>query len=873
MKRHNNRFAAIFFKAVFENTSIRDSCNALYNYSNINYLYSMKQLQDMLVDRLPEYNHQEAVNHIESFCGKFELDNKRLDFFDVLFVFSANMIVRFENKFCFNYNYTDIWRIIAKEIGEESFVISAIVQNDLRRKYSDRKNMDWPFNIEHDNFELKKLLRRGNGISENHFHLRGASPYFDTSWVYLMNDISDIKYEQALKNIEANRLNQQNNIRDDYSLTVMWRKAAAIRLLLYMAISIGRSESYSSINEDEYRHYYDVVYQKVIPFEKQAVCSFPIGNVEQYFSKLNVYSEMDYAANFPGNSNEKYRGFSGERHLIYNCLKKILLRENDYATIKELLYLYLIIKHRFYSEMVQSNSRIGFYNFTEYQDRKDIIIPWSAEEDVATDTICSVIENNKIYRAELRISPKEEAVQNVENIELYDRAIERAIKYSNAVDYLSKNQNFFYTLHFTKKAETKETYQKGFCRSQNLRESIKRKAYAIEELRSNLRIASRIYGIDACAAEIDCRPEVFGSVFRRLKDYDTHNNVDNIPQLKATYHVGEDNYDIVDGIRAIDEAITFLDLRSGCRLGHATFLGLDPFEFYKNKNPISMPKQNFLDNIVWMYFFIRKYPIYFNELTNLISYIENKFESYFYKIYSDDIQQYRVSEFLKIAKDKKPYFGNYIFDDVNSEKCRFDMYTYYLSYLLRGDEPELYKERFYETIARSDEYQICNTMDEMKEARKSFEACYLYYIYHYSPDSVMNGMNVTIEKLPDYFIRGVALIQQRLRQKISDMGIAIETNPTSNLYISPINSYTEHPISSFYNNGLTKIPGNIQLNVSINTDDKSLFSTSLSNEYAYLMFYLEHQVDGDGNRKYSRFEILNWLDEIRKMGNEQSFLH
>ncbi len=872
MKRHNNQFAARFFKVIFEKTSIRNCCETINERSHI-YTYDKQQLLNMLIDEFLEYNYQEAVNHIESFCKRFELKDNRLDFFDVLFDFSDNMIVRFENKFCFNYNYSDIWRIIAKEIGEESFVISGILQNDLRRKYNNRTDMGWAFNIEHDNFELKKLLSRGEGVSENHFHLRVSSPYFDTSWVYLMNDISNSKYEQEINNIEKNRLNKQNNIQNDYPLTVLWRKAAAIRLLMYMAINLEKGPFY--INEEKFQKYYKLVYQKVIPYDFHSICSFPITEIEQHFSSLNVSSELDYAANFNGNHNMKYRAFSGERHLIYNCLKKILCKENGSGIIKELLYLYLIIKHRFYSEMVQSNNRIGFYNFAEYQPRKDLIIPWEAEEDVATDTICSVIENNRIHRVELRISPWNKAIENAECIELYDRAIEKAIKYSNAEETLSKDINFFYTFHFTKKAETAASYQKGFCRSQALRESLKIKANAIEELRSNPAIASRVYGIDACAAEIDCRPEVFGSVFRKLKDFDEYNyNAHNIPQLKATYHVGEDNYDIVDGIRAIDEAITFLDLRSGCRLGHATFLGLDPFEFYKSKNPISMPKQNFLDNIVWMYYFIRKYSICFDELPNLISYIENQFETYFHKIYSDDIRQSRVSKFLNNPKVIKQYFNNGVLGSVDTDSLKFNINTYYLSYLLRGDDPELYKEGYYHRNGLlTNEYRICNTLEKMHAARKSFEACYLYYTYHYSSHSVMIGMESTIEKLPDYFIEGVSLIQQKLRQKISEMGIAIESNPTSNLYISPINSYSEHPISLFYDNGLSKNPGDIQLNVSINTDDKSLFSTSLSNEYAYLMFYLEHQLDSKGNRKFSRHEILKWLDEIRKMGNEQSFLH
>ena len=108
-------------------------------------------------------------------------------------------------------------------------------------------------------------------------------------------------------------------------------------------------------------------------------------------------------------------------------------------------------------------------------------------------------------------------------------------------------------------------------------------------------------------------------------------------------------------------------------------------------------------------------------------------------------------------------------------------------------------------------------------------------------------------------------------QLISYKGIAIETNPTSNLLINGMKDYSEHPISAFYDNGLNINSSETQLNVSINTDDRSVFSTSLSNEYAYLMFYLENKLDESGENLYTRFNILKWLDEIRKMGNEQAF--
>lgn len=110
-----------------------------------------------------------------------------------------------------------------------------------------------------------------------------------------------------------------------------------------------------------------------------------------------------------------------------------------------------------------------------------------------------------------------------------------------------------------------------------------------------------------------------------------------------------------------------------------------------------------------------------------------------------------------------------------------------------------------------------------------------------------------------------------MQQQVINKGISIETNPSSNVLISPIENYSDHPIINFYNKDFSNNSAQLQLNVSINTDDKGVFSTCLSNEYAYLLFYLEHKKDINGNLMYNSFEIYDWINSIRKMGNEQSF--
>lgn len=103
-------------------------------------------------------------------------------------------------------------------------------------------------------------------------------------------------------------------------------------------------------------------------------------------------------------------------------------------------------------------------------------------------------------------------------------------------------------------------------------------------------------------------------------DYET-GQMKQLPDICITYHVGEDFLDIIDGLRAIDEAMCFLNMRCGDRLGHALALGVDPQEWYDSKSGyILIPQMDYLDNLVWLYAKIRKYRI--EGLEDTIRYIE-----------------------------------------------------------------------------------------------------------------------------------------------------------------------------------------------------------------------------------------------------------
>ena len=125
------------------------------------------------------------------------------------------------------------------------------------------------------------------------------------------------------------------------------------------------------------------------------------------------------------------------------------------------------------------------------------------------------------------------------------------------------------------------------------------------------------------------------------------------------------------------------------------------------------------------------------------------------------------------------------------------------------------------------------------------------------------------------YIEGVDNVQNAMGKEFASKGIGVETNPSSNLVISTIQSYAEHPILRMYNRDITwdveKLEESPQINVSVNTDDRGVFHTSLENEYALLACAMEKVRDEEGNLRFNRQNIYQWIDNIREMGNLQSF--
>ena len=90
--------------------------------------------------------------------------------------------------------------------------------------------------------------------------------------------------------------------------------------------------------------------------------------------------------------------------------------------------------------------------------------------------------------------------------------------------------------------------------------------------------------------------------------------------------------------------------------------------------------------------------------------------------------------------------------------------------------------------------------------------------------------------------------------------------------IGPFSKYEELPLLRFHQLEENLPDGNPhRLNVSINTDDKGIFATSLPNEYSLVAMALSKQKNQYGRRKWNDEKIANYLHKIMIHSKEQRF--
>lgn len=848
-----------------------------------------------------EYNHYtvDEAQYAFRYAKEYELyglgNNGDFGIFGLVAKSVENMLTTDSNNECLCESKELLaFRDLTHTIDPTIFISAFLARYDIEHGFT-RNVFSWNPIVRSNDSELQYILNKG--VAENHFHIGGSSNAFMFSWICLTNHFTPERKAEFVMDYEpldtvytSSPFEQESN----YLLTF---KAVCIRYFLFMRL---HDQWAISVTEDKKSklHEANENWLKKILLLTEENCHLEMHSVNEYLNAMRSFCATTDASGFipdyalayePLHSQEDdsrvqglqavrnyerrlFRPFAGEQRFQYDLFYAVFTKDTKIEPYRDLIYAYLLIYCRLRGELIQANSRIGFGNFLKYQDRKASFTKKYPEYENMRTGIAEriVLENPQILYLEGRFAPADNPEEFIMKTQQLINLGTKSI--CGVSDFLDENikcelihfneqklrDKLRFVIHFSKSAQairSSESIELIMPRDNKVREKAMKQADAFlsaRELRPD--IMGMIKGVDACSSEIDCRPEVFACAIRKICMKRQNANLlsdDKLPTMRITYHAGEDFLDPLDGLRAIDEAIFYCNMKSGDRIGHALALGIDCEQWYEQKYfTVLITTQGLLDNLVWLYGAMRRYGIENKSAENEIS---KQFSKLFSKIY--------------ISND--------------SFLHTIDIEQYRSSMSLRGDDPALY---FFNPKSEYDKFeQLWNDVESWQVVdapitRPDFLPSWLYHCYHYNYAMKRQSEQIERYSVPRTIVESVMAVQERMRYDIANRNILIECNPSSNFLIGTFRNYLKNPIFEFNDKNLfSGCTGfskgkNPHINASINTDDLGVFDTSLENEYALLVSALEKYNEFvSDEKKIPRDNIFAWLDIIRQNGIKQVF--
>lgn len=189
--------------------------------------------------------------------------------------------------------------------------------------------------------------------------------------------------------------------------------------------------------------------------------------------------------------------------------------------------------------------------------------------------------------------------------------------------------------------------------------------------------------------------------------------------------------------------------------------------------------------------------------------------------------------------------------------------------LLRGTDPEYINGAG--IGAREDWKRTAyQQKKEIKEVVNDKQAVELYIKYYSCEEIRQNGIEVEDVKWPLRIIEVAKSTPSEMRKVIATQGIAIESNPTSNYKIGRFDRYDELPLFLYCQARGNK--GKSAISISINTDDRGVFATSIERDYSLICRTMEKMRYPSGKRMYNEGKAQEYINKIRMNGVNQCFL-
>lgn len=400
--------------------------------------------------------------------------------------------------------------------------------------------------------------------------------------------------------------------------------------------------------------------------------------------------------------------------------------------------------------------------------------------------------------------------------------------------------------------------------------------------------AQFVRGLDVAGDETGWPIEIFAPMLRWLRHKEPVDPTFSLPDthmqnLHLSVHAGEDYAHPLSGLRHVDETVLFCGMREGDRLGHALALGIPPEAWLRRHGDVVLPIDEHFDNLVWAWqeatqlveneVLLKTLP----QVPEILQRLEQRIGRFFHHVswcppvptpvpalaYLYDAWKLRKNcGYLVVGQHKDAKIGGLSFEigapdlaSLLADAASPDMTTAEGLYIQR-----IKVER--DSLAQAATPPVMVRVSQLRHghvprAQKTREIV--------RPDAIMQMHDH--DDVND--LRLILALQDVCMERYAKAGIAIETNPTSNVYIGQLETHSDHPIYRWhppniidlakhgkYNEfGLRTIP----MPVTINTDDQGITPTTLRMEH-----HLMHE--GALERGHDLATADKWIEDLRILG-------
>lgn len=362
-------------------------------------------------------------------------------------------------------------------------------------------------------------------------------------------------------------------------------------------------------------------------------------------------------------------------------------------------------------------------------------------------------------------------------------------------------------------------------------------------------------------------------------------------------HAGEDYAHPLSGLRHVDETVRFCEMREGDRLGHALALGIPPAYWAERHGDMLVPVDEHLDNLVWAWHYATELSPRLPLAAQILPRLERRIAHFAHRVEWLDADAIPDILFPIGSKRKRKA---HLQAATNSPGRLFQAWLLrrncHFQFEQNADKP-IYDDILKAAVPdfaqlQQAQKQVLNSEMDTKDAAGLYLQRQRWYrlnkfdqrtkvLIRYGEEAHERETRAVVDEKQMQLERDwetaeehefMHALQDYLLDRYDRMGLIIETNPTSNVYIARLEQHREHPIFRWNPpNAETLLPGNEHNRhglrcgpnrVLVNTDDPGIMPTSLRTEYALLR-------EAAIKRGVSRTVAEDWLERLRVYGIEQ----